>query len=292
MVNRVKQYLVYAKLWFSFSLQGLRPSVKNVVEFLTHLHSKGYSHDQISSARSAVAVICPEDDIGKHPDVKRLMKGIFEKNPTFPRYETIWDVRRLLDYLRSLPHQDQLPLDLLSRKLATLLGILSGGQRCQTIHAIDVNGITVAGDRCIIPIYSIIKQSKKGKHMRPLEFRMYPSEEKLCVLSNLNAYLTRTNPVRSSSKLFISYRKPHRPVTKDTITRWVNQLMAAAGIDINKHVTHSCRAAASSKCAKRKIPIKKILQACGWASESTFRNHYLKDVELEDQQTVAEHMLD
>ena len=68
--------------------------------------------------------------------------------------------------------------------------------------------------------------------------------------------------------------------------------MAAAGIDINKHVTHSCRAAASSKCAKKNIPLKKILQACGWASERTFRNHYLKDVELEDQQTtVAEQML-
>ena len=64
--------------------------------------------------------------------------------------------------------------------------------------------------------------------------------------------------------------------------------MTAAGIDVNKHVTHSCRAAASSECAKKNIPLQKIFQACGWASERAFR----KNGELEDQQTtLAEQML-
>ena len=63
--STLNQYLVYAKLWFSFSRQGLTPTVRNIVEFLVHLHSKGYNHKQIRQARSAVGVLSNVENIGK-----------------------------------------------------------------------------------------------------------------------------------------------------------------------------------------------------------------------------------
>ena len=125
--------------------------------------------------------------------------------------------------------------------------------------------------------------------MKPLEFKMYPNEEKLCVVDNLITYLAKTNQYRSDSKLFISYQKPHHAVSKDTVTRWIKDVMKNAGIDITKHVTHSCRAAASSFAYTRNIPIKKIVDACGWATESTFRKHYQKEVV--DTDTIGESLL-
>ena len=77
-------------------MQGLQPTIRNIAEFLTHLHVKGFSHDQICAARSAIGVIADAENIGKHPDIKRLMKGIFEHHPTFPRYSCVWDVSILL----------------------------------------------------------------------------------------------------------------------------------------------------------------------------------------------------
>ena len=286
----MNQYVVYAKLWFRFSMQGLTPTVRNIVEFLIRLHNKGYSHDQICSARSAVGVLSDIENIGKHPDVKRLMKGIFEKNPVLPRYACVWDVKLLFDYFRDIPHQQELPLDLLSKKLAIMIGILAGGQRSQTIHAINILDIVATVDKCIIPIYGVIKQTKKGKHMRPLEFKLYPGEEKLCLIQNLMTYLERTREFRKSSSLFLSYRKPYNPVSKDTITRWVNNVMQKAGIDVNKYVTHSCRSAASSYALGKNVPIKKIIDSCGWASERTFAAHYSKDVV--NTETMAELLLD
>ena len=274
----MKQYVVYAKLWFSFALQGLTPTIRNIVEFLTYLHSKGYSHDQISAARSAVGVISNEENIGKHPDIKRLMKGIFEKNPHFPRYSSVWDVRILLDYFSKLPHQRTLSLRLLTKKLATLIGILAGGQRSQTIHVNNVMDIVVTGEKCIIPIYNPIKQTKKGKHMKPLEFKVFCPDEKLCVVHNLTTYLMRTKNHRRSPYLFLSYQSPFHHVTKDSVTRWINDTMSSAGIDIQKYVTHSCRAAASSFALKRNIPLKIIMDSCGWSSSSTFANHYKKTI--------------
>ena len=286
--STLDQYVTYAKLWFRFAGQGLTPSVRNLVEFLYHLHSKGYNHKQLCQARSAVSALSSTDDVGKHPDVKRFLKGLFEKKPQFPVYSCVWNVKTLLDYLRSIPHQDMLSLEMLSKKLAILIGILAGGQRSQTIHTIKSTDIVVANDKCIIPIYDVIKQSKQGKHMRPLEFRVFTTDQKLCVVQNLVTYLQKTRGHRKSPELFLSYQRPYHPVTKDTVARWINDIMQKAGINMNHYVTHSCRAAASSALKKR-VPLKKVLNACGWASERTFAVHYQKDIE--DDLTVAEALL-
>ena len=287
--STLEQYLVYAKLWFNFAAQGLTPTVRNILEFLVHLHSKGYNHSQICQARSAVGAISGIENLGKHPDIKRLMKGLFEIKPWFPKYSCVWDVRILFNYFRSLPHQRLLPLPLLSKKLAILICILAGGQRSQTIHAISALDLVVTSEKCIIPIYCKIKQTRQGAHMKPLEFKVYLDDEKLCVIQNLAVYLERTRPFREVPQLFLSYQKPHHPVSKDTITRWVNDIMTKAGIDTGKYVTHSCRAAASSFARKRKVPLKKIIDSCGWASEATFRQHYRKKITQDD--TIGEGLL-
>ncbi len=271
-------------------MQGLKPTVRNILEFLVYLSSsKGFNYNQVCMARSAVGVLSNIEDIGKHPDIKRMMKGLFEKKPQFPKYNCIWDVNILLKFFRTLPSQEDLSLELLSKKLAILISILAGGQRCQTIHSINVLDITVTNEKCIIPIYDPIKQTRPGKHMKPLEFKIY-SEKKLCVVQNLTTYLDKTKSLRDSSKLFISYQKPHKPVSKDTITRWCNQMMKNAGIDTSKYVTHSCRAAASSLASVKGVHLKKILESCGWSSEHTFALHYRKDVE-KSVETIGEALL-
>lgn len=277
-------------MWYRFAGQGLQPTLRNIIEFLVHLHTQGYSHDQICSARSAVGVISDIQDIGKHPDIKRLMKGMFEKTPQLPKYSTVWDVRLLFNFFRNIPHQRVLPLELLSKKLAIMIGILAGGQRSQTIHTIKVSDMVVNREKLMIPIYDPIKQTRKGHHMKPLEFKVF-SEEKLCVVDNLITYLKRTAQHRKDEKLFISYQKPFNSVSKDTITRWINDIMHKAGIDIKKYFTHSCRAAASSFAASRKVPIKKIVDACGWSNEKTFTMHYHKQVHPDEDGTIGERML-
>ena len=234
--STINQYLVYAKLWFQFSAHGLLPTVRNLVEFLVHLHTKGFNQKQIRQARSAISVISHLDNIGKHPDVKRVIKGMFEDKPHFPIYSSVWNVKLLFRHLRSIPHQRELPLRILSKKLAVLLCILAGGQRSQTIHTIKTTDIVVTADKCIIPIYDHIKQSKDGKHMKPLEFKVY-AKEKLCVIQNLSTYLERTRSYRTAAPLFLSYHRPYHPISKDTIRCWVNDILTNAGIDMTKYVT-------------------------------------------------------
>ena len=103
----------YIKLWFHFSANILDTSVTTIIEFLRHLFDKGFSYPQICMARSAVsALVNARDDvpIGKHPLLKRFMKGIFELRPVFPKYHTTWDLSILFNYFRSMDYQSKLSI--------------------------------------------------------------------------------------------------------------------------------------------------------------------------------------
>ena len=52
-----------------------------------------------------------------------LMRGVFERKPSLPRYTSTWDVNIVLSYIRSLSDNALLPLKDLSHKLACPLMI-------------------------------------------------------------------------------------------------------------------------------------------------------------------------
>ena len=157
--------------------------------------------------------------------------------------------------------------------------IVAGGQRCQTVHAIDIRDINLSTDRCVIPLYEKLKQTRPGNHLKPLGFKPFHAEPKLCVIQNLIAYLNKTKQKRKDTQLFISYIKPYRAVTKDTVARWSKSIMKEAGIDIEKYCTHSSRSAASSYVKSKGISLKHIALSAGWSNEKTFGLHYDKDIE-------------
>ena len=81
---------------------------------------------------------------GIHPLVCRLLKGIFTKRPSSPRYHCVWDVVIVLKtkYLKTLHPIRGLHLRDLTLKITMLIALLSG-QRCQTIHALDISDMQV-----------------------------------------------------------------------------------------------------------------------------------------------------
>ena len=57
--------------------------------------------------------------------------------------------------------------------IALLMGLLSGDQRSQTLHSLNIEDIKILGDKCIIPIMQKIKQTRPWKHMKPLIFNPF-----------------------------------------------------------------------------------------------------------------------
>ena len=52
-------------------------------------------------------------------------------------------------------------------------------------------------------------------------------------------------------------------VSRDTLSRWLREVMQEAGIVVNKYCAHSTRSAAVSSAKSKNVPIDIILQTAG-----------------------------
>ena len=281
-----KQYHTYLSKWNQYcrdkNIDVFQPGVTNGIEFLVSLYKSGLGYSAINTARSALSsILILEDGVkfGEHPLVVRCLKGIFELKPALPKYSEIWDVNIVLGYLRAAAPLSSLSLKQLTLHLTMLL-CLTTGQRGQTIHKFDVNYIQEMDDRYRITICEKLKQSKPGRHLAPIDLLSFQGDKKLCVVEHLKEYLQRTKQLREDhSQLLISYVKPFKLVSKDTISRWVKQVLESAGIDINKYSAHSSRAASTSSCKAKGLSLAVIMQSAGWSNSSTFAKFYDKPVD-------------
>ena len=74
------------------------------VNFQASLAESDLSYSAMCTARSALSsYLCTYDGVlfGKNELVKRLIKGVFETKPTFPKYSAIWDVNIVLKELET-----------------------------------------------------------------------------------------------------------------------------------------------------------------------------------------------
>ena len=166
-----KQYHTYLKRWKQYcddkDIDLFQPGVHNGVEFLVCLYKAGLGYSAVNTARSALSsflILENNEKFGDHPLVVRCMKGIFELKPSLPKYNEIWDVRVVLDYLKTFVVSSSLSLKDLTLKLTMLL-CLTTRQRGQTIHKFDINYIQDLGDRYRITLHEKLKQTKPGRHL-------------------------------------------------------------------------------------------------------------------------------
>ena len=109
--------------------QGFDPisgPVTNVVNFLAFLHKEGYQYNSVNAHHSAISSVHEKvdgHDVGKHPLVMRMLKGIYHDQPPLPCYTCTWNVQTVFNYLDSLGDNDTLSLKQLTWKVAMLLAL-------------------------------------------------------------------------------------------------------------------------------------------------------------------------
>lgn len=114
-----------------------------------------------------------------------------------------------------------------------------------------------------------------------MEFRSFEEDKKLCIVTVLTEYVNRTKLTRGSyTQLLLSFCKPSKPVSTDTIARWLKKVLENAGIDINKYGAHSTRAASTSAAKAANVSVKTIMDAAGWANAGTFSKFYDKPISV------------
>jgi len=172
-----------------------------------------------------------------------------------------WDTSVVLQYLRTLHPLKELSLQSLTYKLAMLCALVTG-QRCQTIHLMNLRNMHIDSNTSyIFYIDQLVKQSAPGREQPILNITRFCSDKRLCVASTLEEYLARTAPLRDGeNQLFISFIRPYKKISKETISRWIKNVMQFSGIDTTIFKSHSTMAASTSKVFN-KIPLQTIMKS-------------------------------
>jgi hypothetical protein len=163
-----KQYWMFTKRWFQYcseeQVNSVRPTLDNILEFLTSLFDKGLGYSSLNTIRgalSALGIKCDGHLVGSHPLVVRYMKGVYNLRPTLARYTHIWDVSKVLSYLRKLSPVKYIILKDLTLKLCMLIA-LTCATRTQSIHLLSVNNVHKLSSEFVIEIEGLLKQSRPG----------------------------------------------------------------------------------------------------------------------------------
>ncbi|KMQ86317.1 tyrosine recombinase [Lasius niger] len=242
--STVAQYTKPLRLWWYFSLSDI-----------------GW-YTTLNTYRSAISLLS-SDEIGSHPLVKRFFRGVAALKPQRPRYDFIWDPPPVIAHLVSLYPHENLSLELISRKLVTLLA-LTTAQRMQTLAAIQISNVVIS-DSLVTKIPARLKTSGIGKSQPLLVFKPFLDRPELWVFSLVKFYIELTYELRKKNcdAFFISFRSPYNPVSSQTIGRWVKLELDAAGIDITIFPAHSTRHASTSLAANKGINLDKIRRTAG-----------------------------
>ena len=85
-----------------YSISRLNPLVTQVSNFFAEMFQSGAGYGAVNITRSALSAFLG-NAIGSHPNICRLVKGVFEECPALPWYSDTWDVDCVLDYLSTTP---------------------------------------------------------------------------------------------------------------------------------------------------------------------------------------------
>ena len=249
------------------------------MNFLAELFSQGYQYRSLNAYRSAISSVHDKADgydVGQHPLVSRLLKGVFHQRPPQPRYTQTWDVGVVTAYIRANGDNKLLSLQDLSHKLAMLMA-LTRPSRSADLAKLDLQFRSYSVDGVTFQPTALSKQSRQQKHGTEFFFPYFPTDDLLCPVLALREYETRTKTLRGShTSLFVSVTKPHKPVSSATIARWLKTLLGKAGVNMEIFKAHSIRSASTSAAAAAGITTSDILKAADWSSEAVFQKFYHK----------------
>ena len=280
-----KQYATYVKKWMAFCRERYvncySPPLRDALQFLLGLFNQGLSYSTLNTACSALSTIVTIDgggSFGSNHIVTRFMKGVFELRRPKPKYNKIWDVSVVLKHLSSLYPNEKLPLEDLTHKVLLLI-LLVSSQRGQSIHYLDLQHLTMEENTYSFDVAEHIKTSTPRSPHTRIDIAAYEPDSTICPLSCLKAYINKTKALRNNeTKLFISYVRPHKAVSRDTVSRWTKNTLRLCGIDTKVFTAHSTRSASVSKAHEKDVPVHEIMAKAGWRSAGTFRKYYNKPV--------------
>ncbi len=112
-----------------------------------------------------------------------------------------------------------------------------------------------------------------------------PDAKPWCPVRALRCYKRRTAVwrVNHPKHLWVCFKAPHGPASKDTVSRWIVDTIktcydTATGQQVTRARAHDVRGLSASSALFRGVSLEDIMSVAQWHSESSFTTFYLRDL--------------
>lgn len=281
--NTLRQYNGTYKLWWQFCSTNKSNPYKStltpILIFLTEQFNKGAAYGSLNSHRSALSLLIGSN-ITHDERVKRLLKGAYKLRPAAPKYSFTWDPQIVLNFIAEWVPNKDLSIEKITKKLVVLLALCTA-HRAQTLSLIKLDNVKIGPTGVQIGISDVIKTSAAGRE-QPVLFLPYFHENKaICPATAIEDYINMTNNIRSmtTNNLILTYKRPHKPATSQSISRWIKQVLSASGVNVSTFSAHSTRHAATSTASASGVSLDIIRKTAGWTNKSqSFAKFYHRQI--------------
>ena len=119
----------------------------------------------------------------------------------------------------------------------------------KALSTLSVENNVFKDNKVILFRNKTMKHTKANRPLEPLIYHHYHDNEKLCIAKCLQSYIGIRNTIvtQEVKDLVVSYGKPHKPVSSETISRCIKDKLSKAGVETSVFKAHSCRSTSSSK---------------------------------------------
>ena len=269
-------------------------TLTNCADFLSSLFQVGLKYRTISGYRSMLSVMLPQINgypVGQHPDIIRLLKGVFNSRPPVKQLVPEWDLKKILELLSNPPFE---PMNKISLKCLTwktiFLTAISTFRRCSDLQALrcDAGFMNILPEGVIFIREGLSKQDRPSHNCKKIFVPCFKKNRKLDPKRAVEIYVKRTSEFRSSSEmemirqLFLTINKPHKAASRQTIASWIVSLIKLAYSDSESEINvraHSTRAIGPSWALFKGASLSDILDAADWSSDATFKSYYYREMD-------------
>jgi hypothetical protein len=243
------------------------------------MYEHGYHSNTLNTIRSALSFFASKSlNIGEDPTISQLFRSFYKTRPIQAKHITFWPVEKVLNLLSQWHPPATLSMKQLTLKTVALLA-LSSSDRGQTLHAINIEQTDIADNTVMFIINSRLKTTRRV--LKPKIVKCVNTDSPTFnVCDYILYYMNKTLGYRVAevakgrpkpTQLFLSWATK-RPVTKQTVARWLKYVLRLAGIQ--QYAAHSYRGAGLSHAFAKGVTIDQIVQAGDWTNATTFNRFY------------------
>ena len=288
--SRLEKFFSWAQ---DHSWNPMETTVDNLCSFFVFLFDEGRQVSTIKNYRSAIAAIHPGfsdgSTVSSNETISALLKGMFNQRPPRQRLAPSWSINDVLSALSREPYEPihNAPLDALTKKTVFLVAAASARRRSE-LHALSIepgfirfspNGVHLLPNPNFLAKNQTVSFSPTPMFLPTISSISSIREDRfVCPVRALKWYLEKTKTLRTSNAMFVLPRSPYTPASRDTISRWLVELISLFASPDESPRAHDVRAHASSTAWFRGVPLDDVMKAASWKSPSTFISCYLTNV--------------